>query len=99
MSHPLTVLFMNVTQTFFSFPLKEEEHSYFKKVECNRMNKIELPQGFEVINGSLEDNSIAYDACHWGFHPETEDEKSNVIPHDWKTREQAPMFDYKYQII
>ena len=31
--------------------------------------------------------------------PETEDEKSTIIPHDWKTREQAQMFDYKYQIM
>ena len=78
---------------------QEEEHSYFKSVKCDKINKIELPIGFEVINGSLEDNSIAYDACHWGFHPETEGEMSRDIPHDWKTREQAPMFDYKYQIM
>lgn len=79
--------------------VREEEHSYFKKVECNKVNKIELPQGFEVINGCLEDNSMAYDACHWGFHPETEGEISIVIPHNWKTREMSPMFDYKYQIM
>lgn len=79
--------------------VREEEHSYFKKVKCNKINTINLPEDFEVINGSLDNNSKAYDVCHWGFHPETEDEVSFVIPHNWQTREQAPMFNYKYQIM
>ena len=79
--------------------VKEDDHSYLKKVKCDKINTINLPDGFEIINGSLEGNSKAYDVCHWGFHPETEGEISLEIPNNWKTREQAPMFDYKYQIM
>lgn len=81
--------------------MSEEEISFFKKAKCNKTFDITLPSGFELIVGTdnLDHIKISH-ACELGFHPDREGEiPPNELRPSWKSRENAPMFDYKFEVI
>ena len=80
----------------------KEEVSFMKRVKCNKTYEIKLPEGFSIVCGTDGLNHIEIlHACSLGFHPENEDVelKDTELPPSWKSRECAPMFDYKFEVI
>lgn len=79
-----------------------EEVGFMKKVKCNKTYEYTLPEGFCVIAGTEDLNHIEITmACEYGFHPELDgtSEFGKELKPSWKSRETAPMFDYKFEVI
>lgn len=79
-----------------------EEYSLFKKVKCDKIHEITLPNGFELVVGTTGLNHIEIsNACELGFHPDREGVLEDVkeLKPSWASREKAPMFDYKFEVI
>ena len=68
-------------------------------------HEIRLPEGYSIISGNdtrdPESMIKKYRAVHLGFHPDDEGNPSyrNIEALSFWAREQAPMFDYTYEIM
>lgn len=62
-----------------------------------------LPDEYEIVFGDeLEDKLSIARVCHFGFHPENEgnlEEADKSIVNSFKTRESAPMFNNRYEVM
>ena len=62
-----------------------------------------LPDEYEIIFGDeIADKTAIARVCHFGFHPESEgnnDEADKAIGKSFATREKAPMFDNRYEVM
>ena len=79
----------------------KEEIGFFKRARCNKKYPVFVPKGFKLIVGTEKLNHIEIlNACGYGFHPDEEGKyNDNELSASWKSRENAPMFDYKYEVI
>jgi hypothetical protein len=62
-----------------------------------------LPSDYKIVFGDeLADKTAIARVCHFGFHPESEgnnEEADQSIGKSFSTREKAPMFDNRYEVM